>query len=89
MDDEKVIIKQHNHFSYVIEKSWAVIAVIVVFFLDNIEALLEFPKLLAQCELKDVLLTIGVILVLLIGLVVILWLRWRKTTITVKDGTVI
>lgn len=89
MDDEKVIIKQHNHFSYVIEKSWAVIAVIVVFFLDNIEALLEFPKLLAQGELKDVLLTIGVILVLLIGLVVILWLRWRKTTITVKDGTVI
>lgn len=82
------IVRMRNHFTYIFEQMWGIIAVILAMLLGNAESFELAAKLISQGNILEGLLALGGTFLVL--LLICLWFvnRWYKTSITVKDGTV-
>lgn len=88
-EKEIEFIGKRNHISYLLEETWSVIMVFLVFIFANEETMKLTVELVkggrSSKEIWPFLAIFGALLLLL------LWhfLRWYRTTISLKDGTVI
>ena len=82
------IVRMRNHFTYIFEQMWGIIAVILAMMMGNAESFELAAQLISQANILEGLLALGGTFLVL--LLICLWFvnRWYKTSITVKDGTV-
>ena len=83
------IIDMRNHISSVLEQMWAVLLVLVFFFLNNEEMLKLAITFLREGNILKALAAMGIFFLILIAVVAFYLNRWYKTTITVKDNMVV
>lgn len=86
---DKEINRIRNHFSYVLEKTWSVIFVLVIIAFGNLTTVSEGIEMLRKGNFIQGIMMIGGALILLVVIMVWHINRWWRTTLTVKDGTVI
>lgn len=83
------IVNMRNHISSVLEQMWAVLLVLVFFFLNNEEMLKLAITFLREGNILKALAAMGIFFLILIVVVAFYLNRWYKTTITVKDNMVV
>lgn len=86
---DKEINRIRNHFSYVIEKTWSMIVVLGIIAIGNLSTIQEGIDMLEKGDFLQGIMMIGGAAILLV--VILVWHvnRWWRTTLTIKDGTVI
>ena len=78
----------HNHPSIILEKLWKAMFFIVVVFIGSINDFIEAAALIKAGNVWEGLLAAGGGFLIIV--LIVLWniIRWYKTTITIKDGTI-
>ena len=82
------IVGLRNHFTYIFEEMWGIIMVAVLMLFSSDDSFKLAYEFLKSGNLIGALMALGITF-LVLGLACLwVFLRWYKTTITVKDGTV-
>ncbi len=85
MNDSKAF---RNHPSIILEKIWKVMIFLVVIFIGSMDDLMNAAALIKGGDIWEGIAALGGGFLLIV--IIVLWnvIRWYKTTITIKDGTI-
>lgn len=88
MDEKQEIIRLRNHFTYIFEQMWSVLALLCCILFSGEESIKLGVQLIQQGNLVQGLLAMGGVLAIL--LIICGWHinRWYRTTLTIQDGTI-
>lgn len=89
METEKEIIRIRNHFTYIFEKMWGVLILLLAMLVGDEDAIVLGMQLIRSGNVIQGLLMMGGAIGVI--LIICLWFvnRWYRTTFTVKEGTVV
>lgn len=89
MESKKEYIQIRNHFTYIIEKMWGGIIVILAFLLNNEESIKLGIELIQKGDIVQGLIALGSAFIIILIFCLFFFLRWYRITFSIKDGTLI
>lgn len=89
MESKKEYIRIRNHFTYIIEKMWGGILVILAILLNNEESIKLGMELIQKGDIVQGLIALGSAFIIILIVCLFFLLRWYRTTFSIKDGTLI
>ena len=90
MMEEHEIRNLRNHPTYMLESSWGALLVLIMVFLNGAESWVDLIKDITSGGSKNLLVAVGIFGGVVVFFLIALFFsfrRWRKTTLTIADGS--